>query len=74
MENASKIASVVNVEIKMLRICNRQTNRVNVVSDNPEEYFKMSIFIPFIDNLICQLNSRFDEMLKKILPGRLNIR
>lgn len=35
----------VNIEIKMPRICKRQTQRVNVISENPEIYFKCSTFI-----------------------------
>ncbi|KAE9522768.1 hypothetical protein AGLY_016809 [Aphis glycines] len=65
METVSKIASIVNVDIKMPRIYNRQTKRVNVSSNSPEEYFKV---IPFLDNLISQLHSRFDERLKQVLP------
>lgn len=37
-------------------------------SRSPEEYFKRSIFIPFIDHFLSQLNSRFNDRLKTILP------
>lgn len=68
METVSKLASIVNIDIKMPRICNRQTKRVNVSSNSPEEYFKVTIYIPFLDSLISQLHSRFDERLKQVLP------
>jgi len=69
METVSKLASIVNIDIKMPRICNRQTKRVNVSSNSPEEYFKVyKVYILFFDNLISQLHSRYDERLKQVLP------
>ena len=41
------------------RIVSRQTQRSNVESNTPEEYYRRSIFIPFIDCLINQLKERF---------------
>ncbi|CAI6352712.1 unnamed protein product [Macrosiphum euphorbiae] len=52
----------------MPRTCGRQTNRVNVNAKDPEEYYKISIFIQFLDNLINQLHYRFDKRLQQIMP------
>lgn len=54
MKTDSELASIVNIDIKMPGICNRQMKRMNVSSNSPEEYFKVSIYtyIPFLDNLI----------------------
>lgn len=58
----------VNIEIKMPRICKRQTQRVNVISENPEIYFKCSTFIPFLDYLIESMDTRFNQRLTDVMP------
>ncbi|KAL5233857.1 hypothetical protein ACI65C_001267 [Semiaphis heraclei] len=68
MKNVTTIASELEIEIHMPRICGRQTARNNVIAKDAEEYFKIVIFIPFIDNLILQLHSRFDKRLETIIP------
>lgn len=67
MNNVTMLASQVGVEISTPRTCGRQTMRINVDAKDPEEYYKISIFIPFLDNLIQQLHSRFDHRLKQII-------
>lgn len=47
----------------MPRTCLRQTKQFNIIAKDPEEYYKVSIFIPVLDNLINQLHIRFDERL-----------
>lgn len=37
----------------------RQQHRCNIVSENLEHFYKISIFIPFLDNFLDQLNDRF---------------
>lgn len=56
--------------MKMPHVYNRQTKRVNVSSNNPEEYFVVSMFIPLLDHLLSRLYSRSDERLKRVLPLR----
>jgi len=58
----------VNIKIKMPRICKRQTQRVNVISENPETYFKCSTFIPFLDYLIESMDTRFNQRLTDVMP------
>lgn len=67
MKNVTTIASELEIEIHMPR-CGRQTARNNVNAKDAEEYFKIVIFIPFLDNLILQLHSRFDKRLETIIP------
>ncbi|XP_060845680.1 zinc finger MYM-type protein 1-like [Rhopalosiphum padi] len=62
--NASKL----EIERRIPRICGRQTARNNVHAKDAEEYYKIVIFIPFLDNLILQLHSRFDKRLETIIP------
>jgi len=62
------IGKSVNIEIKIPRICKRQTQRVNVISENPEIYFKYSTFIPFLDYLIESMDTRFNQRLTDVMP------
>ncbi|CAI6346192.1 unnamed protein product [Macrosiphum euphorbiae] len=45
--------------IEVPRTVGRQTARNNIPSDSPEQYYKRSIFLPFLDHFICQLQDRF---------------
>lgn len=65
LEDKSKY---LDIEICIPRICKRQTNRYNILSNSVEEYFKITICIPFLDYVIEQLNTRFIEH-KSILKG-----
>lgn len=56
---AKKIAEKFNVIMSIPRINKRQVHRTNVTTNNPEEYFRISIFIPYLDFFINQLKSRF---------------
>lgn len=68
MNSVTELALKVGVEITMPRTCGRQTKRVNVNAKDPEEYYKISIFISFLDNLINQLYFRFDKRFQQIMP------
>lgn len=57
---AQNIISSVNGEtIAVPRITGRQANRVNVPAANTSEYYRLSLFIPFVDYLINELKQRF---------------
>ena len=57
------MAEVAGVEIKLPRNCRKQTLRDNVPTDgSTQSYYKRSIFIPFLDNLVVQLNDRFKNL------------
>ena len=51
----------------MPRINSRQVNRCNIQTQNPEEYYKVSLFIPLLDNIIQDLKFRFSSELFQIL-------
>jgi len=51
LEEKSKL---LNFDIHIPRICKRQTNRYNISTDSAEEYFRISIFTPFLDYFIDQ--------------------
>lgn len=54
-------AQVLNIDIKIPRTTKKQTNRSNYESANIEQYYRLSIFLPFLDYLISELQSRFSE-------------
>lgn len=72
---AKETAEKVGIELLTPRRAGRQLNRDNYVGD-PETYFRLSIFIPFLDHFSNQLNSRFLQhrnllsRIQKILPTR----
>lgn len=64
--------------IKIPRIVGYQKNRSNVVTSSPEEYYRITIAIPFFDDFIEQLQTRFNNhksiisSLHKLLPKICN--
>lgn len=67
-----------NLNISMPRLNPRQTNRVNIPCSNPQEYFKRSIFIPLLDNVLADINFRFNKnffdvlQINYLIPATLN--
>lgn len=65
-----------NYDITIPRITNRQVHRCNIVSQSPEQYFRISLFLPFLDSIINQLKERFLkhksllESFNILIPGR----
>ncbi|XP_039968299.1 uncharacterized protein LOC120780087, partial [Bactrocera tryoni] len=74
-ESVKTIAAELDLEIQIPRLAKRQTNRDNYEGE-PEEYYRRSIYIPFFDNFLDQINERFlkhPELLSKIeniLPNK----
>ena len=58
------MADEASIEITTPRHCKRQTMRGNILGNNPEEYFKRNVFIPFLDNAITELTDRFGYVTK----------
>ena len=51
------------------RRCGRQRGRDNVPAEEPAEYYKRSITIPFLDHLVTQLQSRFSNDQQLVARG-----
>lgn len=49
------------------RIAKRQKNRDNQPSDSVEEYFRRALAVPLLDNLIMELNVRFDSVSQTVI-------
>jgi len=50
-----------DIKITISRIAKKQIYRANVLADYAESYFKVNIFIPYVDSLILSLKERFLE-------------
>ncbi|EZA52045.1 hypothetical protein X777_09066, partial [Ooceraea biroi] len=56
-----KFSCSIGVEIKVPRIVLKQTKRANYFTEDPKEYYKLSLFLPCVDSLISSLSIRFSE-------------
>ena len=76
-KESNDILEKIDSQITLPRMCSRQTKRSNVPANSPEEYYKRSIFIPFVDHLIQELSARFSPenetiaFLQSLLPQNL---
>jgi len=70
-------AEKMDVEIRIPRITNIQQHRANTIPkhNNTAEYYRINIFLPYLDYLISELNLRFPKdnnviisNLRKIIP------
>ena len=68
-DKCETMANLSNVILDVPRTVSRQTLRANVEHDTPEEYYRRSIFVPFIDSLLQQLNDRFQGKAKDGIKG-----
>lgn len=75
--HSCRIANNSKVSIAIPRISRHQQYRPNYESQSVEEYFRVSIVIPFLDHLISELSIRFDNhtkqaaLLQHLLPSRI---
>lgn len=51
-------ANVSNSEICMPRVCGRQTQRQNYDASTPEMYYRVSVFQPYLTDIIAELDRR----------------
>ncbi|KAL4107150.1 hypothetical protein QTP88_017535 [Uroleucon formosanum] len=68
-------AEKMDVEIRIPRITNIQQHRANTKHNDPAEYYRINIFLTYLDYLISVLNLRFIKNnnviisnLRKIIP------
>lgn len=62
-------AGNLNIEVKIPRICKRQINRSNDITSSLEtdEYFKITVYYPVLDNFITSIQSMFFDNRNSIL-------
>lgn len=56
----------ISIGINKPRLSEVMKNRENPQTQSVEEYFRITLFIPFLDNLLYDLESRFDEDLMSV--------
>ena len=69
-------AEEIGVTVSLPRLCDRQVHRANI-GGTTEEYYRRSIYVPYMDSLIRSFKSRFSETntpaftLYKLHPAQL---
>jgi len=58
------MAEKIGAEIKISHITSKQKNRTNYETYSAEHYYRLSIFIPYLDSLISSLSRRFSSTNK----------
>ncbi|XP_050056212.1 52 kDa repressor of the inhibitor of the protein kinase-like [Aphis gossypii] len=67
-EKVKVVVEKFDIEIKILRLTIKQTNRSNIPLNTPEQYNRASILIPYLDKFITELEERF-TVHRSILSG-----
>ena len=65
-EKACKLAEQFDVEVKVPRICKRQTMRNNVPLTDPNQYYRVAVTTKFLDHLLSEMTERFTDMHGKV--------
>ncbi|XP_013403337.1 52 kDa repressor of the inhibitor of the protein kinase [Lingula anatina] len=75
LEKAETLAARVDIVLAKPRACGRQRHRDNTPATTTEEYYRRNLIIPFLDNLILELTTRFEDnqaasvaFVRSILP------
>ena len=58
MEKSKDMLNISKIKLEISRTASRQTLRDNVEHTSIEEYYIRSVFLPFLDSLLQQLNHR----------------
>ena len=58
-QKALQVLSDLDVVVALPRINRRQVHRDNVPASSPEQYYRRSIYLPMLDSLIFDLETRF---------------
>lgn len=54
-----EVANELDINIQILKLAKKETLRDNYPASSQQEYFHLSIFIPFIDTLIKDIETHF---------------
>ncbi len=68
-EEAERFADSVNITPSMPRTCSRQLLRDNQPADTPEDYYRRTVSIPFLDHVNNELQTRFDRSSNTVVKG-----
>lgn len=59
---AVKVATQHDIEITSPRTVKAQIHRSNAEASSPRDYYRINVFIPFLDALICEMKTRFSPI------------
>ena len=72
MQDMARLAGTdVQGELPLPRRYRRQTQRSNVPSCTSEEYWRLTVFCPYLDHLISELSSHFSALTASAVQGLL---
>lgn len=54
-----KVMLDLDIEEKLLRLTSHQTKRANHAVDSIEEYYRVSVYIPLVENILSDMKARF---------------
>ena len=63
-EHSCRLTELSQIAVSMPRVSGRLQHRPNPPSNSVEEYFKLSVTIPFLDHMLSDLTSRFAAHVK----------
>ena len=72
---ALQLAQSVDVTITMPRVIGKQVHRSNVQCTTAEEYYRLNLYVPFLDHVVTQMTERFSaqfdviRQLSTLVPG-----
>jgi len=68
-KKSEDVANRFNIEVKILRIANKQRNRLNISSESttPGSYYRVSVYYPYLDALLTEIKYRFETKHTNIL-------
>lgn len=75
---ATALCAKLDIDLKLPRLCGKQTNRENYSVASLDEYFRVSVYLPYLDRLIEEFNSLFNDMrgsaakLQCLIPKYIN--
>ena len=61
LSKARPLADKLGIELVLPRICSRQTHRANTAGLDFESYYRIRLYIPYLDSSVSSLTSRFSS-------------
>jgi hypothetical protein len=60
--DVTKLCNEHDIEIRISRLTGRQVHCCNIMAGTPEDYYRIAIYIPFLDLVQMQIH---DQLLKR---------
>ena len=58
---AEEMSKKTKLKLKIPRTCKKKTLRNNILADTVINYYRWTVFVPFLDSLLQQFNVRFED-------------